>query len=211
MATLHELRGKLSARAEALEARVQSLEVQLALGKAEAADRMEDAKKRYAKALQQLRRRIGESKAVAEDVRSNLLTRADELQVQLALGKAESRDALAAQRAKVEHAWTELDARLKGAGNAAAREWEKVSETLADSALALEIEMDALQTRFELERSRGELALHEAGRSLAERIGAFKAKAADRKSAAQDKLAGFERDLKVAYEDLKRAFRDLTG
>jgi hypothetical protein len=73
---------------------IEELQVQAALGKAEAKDKYEEIKKKFNLVLHEAKSKIDSGKEVAQDID----TKFDELRVQLELGKAEGLDAFKEQK-----------------------------------------------------------------------------------------------------------------
>lgn len=73
---------------------IEELQVQAALGKAEAKDKYEEIKKKFNLVLNEAKSKIDSGKEVAQDID----TKFDELRVQLELGKAEGLDAFKEQK-----------------------------------------------------------------------------------------------------------------
>lgn len=79
--------------------KLEELRLQLALGEMDAADEFEELKKRSRKHFDAFKRNLG--KVEQSEAVMKLRTTLEELRVQLALGKAETKDAFDKQKAKL--------------------------------------------------------------------------------------------------------------
>ena len=95
---------KLDSIVQQVKTKVEELEVQLALGKAEAVDWLEREKKNIGTFLEKAKDAVEKAENIGEEKKEELLTKYEELQVQLALGKAETREAFETQKSKIEDA-----------------------------------------------------------------------------------------------------------
>ena len=88
---------------------LEKFQVQAALGKAEAKDKYEAAKKEFQKYIHEARVRIDETKSSAESKYKDLKPLLESLQVQFALGKAETKKTLDEKRKQFTKALSELE------------------------------------------------------------------------------------------------------
>jgi uncharacterized protein YoxC len=84
-----------------LKREIDELAVQLNLGKAEAVDFVEERKQELRGIIDHVKQALDDGKAAGGEQVDALKKSLDELRLQLALGKMESRDALSEQRAKI--------------------------------------------------------------------------------------------------------------
>ena len=88
---------------------LEELQVQAALGKAEASDKYEEIKKKFNMFIHESKLKYESGKEKMEDFQTNL----DELRVQLALGRAESIDAFREQKKKLLSTIHEIEVKIK--------------------------------------------------------------------------------------------------
>lgn len=107
------LRSKINSRLEKAKQEIEELSVQFNLGKAEAADKFESVKKDF-------HSKVNEWKIIGEQIKSTgkeksqtLKSKLEELQVQLALGKAEAKDLFHEQKKKIMKSISELEAEIR--------------------------------------------------------------------------------------------------
>ena len=84
-----------------LKREIDELALQLDLGKAEAVDFVEDRKRELRDIVDQVKQAVDDGKVAGGEQANSLKQSLDELRLQLALGKMESRDALSEQRQKI--------------------------------------------------------------------------------------------------------------
>jgi seryl-tRNA synthetase len=153
MSRIKELRASFDKNLDALEH--QALDAQLTQTKAQARERLEQRKQQLRDLLKQVRAEIQKSKEIAEQEGAEVQAKLEHLQVQLALGKAEAREAFEEQRTKILKAVSEFesiaDEKLKGAAFESGKLWED----LVGRASTLEAEFEALKNRFECEERKG--------------------------------------------------------
>ena len=147
MASIHQIREAIDTKLDKWEADATALEAQLGLTKEKAFERLETYKKRFSEALQKLNGEIAQSQQLVGEKKQQLTGQLDHLQVQLALGKAEARDAYEAQKAKIQEGIASLKSGVE-------QEIGEVSETVKKEYVAaenaLEAELEALAVQFEL-------------------------------------------------------------
>ncbi|WP_296383814.1 hypothetical protein [Winogradskyella sp.] len=88
---------------------IEELQVQAALGKAEAQEKFEDVKKRFNHVLHETKAKITAGKEKAEDID----TKFDELRVQLELGKADGIDSFREEKRKLLSKLHEIEVKIK--------------------------------------------------------------------------------------------------
>jgi ElaB/YqjD/DUF883 family membrane-anchored ribosome-binding protein len=88
---------------------IEELQVQASLGKAEAADKYEEIKKKFDHFVHDAKAKFNDGKGKVDD----LHTKFDELRVQLALGKAEGIEAFKEQKKKILTKIKEIEVKIK--------------------------------------------------------------------------------------------------
>lgn len=92
---------KFESEKKRLQQEIDELKIQLALGKSDSVDYMEEKKAEFSAFVDQTKKRILGSGAPVTEKLTTAQTRLDELKVQLALGRMESADAYQSQREKI--------------------------------------------------------------------------------------------------------------
>ena len=89
-------------------AKLEELQVQTALGKAELADKLEELKKETKEKINHIKWDINSEVDAGADKLKKLKAKMEHLRLQLALGKAETKEALAEQKKELKSAFREI-------------------------------------------------------------------------------------------------------
>jgi hypothetical protein len=133
----------------------------------------------------------------------------DHLQVQLALGKADARDAFEEQRTKILKALNEFESvaeqKLKGATFESGKVWED----LVGRTSKLEAEFEALKDRFESEKDKQQVTLEWKKEELLTKLVLFKDQLKAKRVVVQSKADVLEADLREGLDQIKAGVRKL--
>ena len=113
---------------------VEEMDLQFALGKAEAKDKYEELKSEFNDFVQESKRKLDAGKEKADEIRAQL----EELRVQLALGKAETLDAFREQKKKILREVNALETKIK------------TNDTLSNMYAYILIEIEMFKVRLEI-------------------------------------------------------------
>ena len=146
--------------------------------------RLEQRKQQLRDLLKQVQADVQKSKEMADQAKSDVQAKLEHLQVQLALGKADTRGTFEEQRTKILKALNEFESRLleqklKGAAFESGRVWED----LVGLTSTLEAEFEALKGRFESEKAKQQVMLESKKQELLTNLVLFKRPASSRPSA----------------------------
>lgn len=129
-----------------LKREVDELLLQLSLGKAEAADFIEEQKGRFGNVVDEVTRKVVEAEKAGAEAGAEKAAAArrklDELKLQLALGRMETRDAYEEQKGKIGDAIEAVRAELKPLE-------EKLPEALKEARERFEIGAEGFKTKIE--------------------------------------------------------------
>lgn len=178
-------------------AEIEELRLQATLGKAEARDAYEDLKKKFRHLVHEAKTKFDHLKSTDEGMK--LVNAFEFLQVQLALGVAESREAFEEQEKKISHAIAELEASI--------RNNPKLHE--ASTALKMEIEkfkikLELLALHYKLEKISVQYDFEQKKKEFMEKLEQLRTKIV--KSGAAEKWSLFQDDVNQAYSNLKKLF-----
>jgi hypothetical protein len=209
MSRMKELRASIDKKLDALEHQALALEAQLTQTKDQAMQRLEQRKQQLHDVLKQVLADVQKSKEMAEQAKSEVQGKLEHLQVQLALGKADARDAFEEQRVKILKALNEFESvaeqKLKGAAFESGRVWED----FVGRTSTLEAEFEALKSRFESEKAKQHVTLESSKQELLTKLVSFKNQLKSKREAAQAKADVFETDLRAGLDQIKAGFRKL--
>jgi DNA repair exonuclease SbcCD ATPase subunit len=209
MSRIKELRASLDKKLDSLEHQALAIEAQLTQTKEQALQRLEQRKQHLKDVLKQLQAEVQKSKQIAEQAKTEVQAKLELLQVQLALGKADAREAFEDQRTKILKALSEFesiaDQKLKAVGVESGKVWED----LVGRASSLEAEFEALKGRFESEKAKQQVALESKKQELLAKLQAYKNQLKEKRRMVQAKADTFEADLREGLDQIKAGFKKL--
>lgn len=209
MSRIKHLRSSIEKKLDFLEHQALALEAQLTHTKEQALQRLEQRKQQLRDVLKQVQADVQKSREVAEQTKTEVQVKLEQLQVQLALGKADAREKFEEQRTKTLKALNEFesiaDQKLKGA----AFELGKVWEDLVGRASTLEAEFEALKGQFESEKARQQATLESKKQELLAKLRAYRDQIKAKRLVAQAKTDTLETELREALDQIKVGFRKL--
>jgi hypothetical protein len=178
---------------------LEEFRLQTALGKAEAHDVFEDAKKRFNKFVRNAKAETEEIQGIAKEKSMQVKVLFETLQVQLSLGKAEGKEAFETQRKKITKALNELENYIK--------EKKTVSEYSTKVLLELgkfRIKLDILKLHYELNKLNARLKLSDTKKDLDAKFAKVKKRLLNHDN--EEGWGHFKDEIYNAYSHLKKAF-----
>jgi hypothetical protein len=173
---------------------IEEFQVQAALGKAEAHDAYEGAKKHFNKFINESKTKAQEGKEKVNEVNAKL----DELRVQLALGKAETKEKFKEQKKILLNSLHELEVKIKAN--------PQVSKMYAFMQIEIEkfkVKLDVLEEKFEESKEGAKTAFEKGKTEFNEYINGVKAKYEKKQDS---KWEHFQTEISEAFTHIKRAF-----
>ena len=211
--TTQEIRDDVASRVEKMDAQAAAMDAHLDLEPEQAKERLDGQKRRVEEAAQQINDAVAQAEAPAQEAADPLRAAFEQLQVQLALGWAEERDAYAAQKqkiqdsigafeAEVDRASAEVDQKTREALDALKREFVARAD-------ALDAELTAVEVQYVEEKDKVKAEWAAQKQAVEEQIGKFKVELEAKGQAASEKLGKFEGELTDGLSQLKKAFTNL--
>ncbi|TAL59309.1 MAG: hypothetical protein EPN85_09615 [Bacteroidetes bacterium] len=179
---------------------LEDFRLQAALGKAEARDVYEEAKKKFDKYVNEAKVRVEDAKDTARERSTQLKALLETLQVQLSLGKAESKEIFKVQQKKITKALNDLEAFIKK--NKTANEYYT---KLLMEAGKFRVKLDILKMRWELNRLETRIEFDDKKKELLRKLSDVKNRLTKNEEA-DKKWEHFKDDISDAYSHLKKAF-----
>ena len=214
MSKVKEIRESIDKKLDRWEASATAFETQLQQTKDQAQARLEARKKALKEALEKFKSEVAKAKGIAEEKKKEMQAQFGDLQVQLALGKAETKDAFEAQRKKIRHSIATLEAtvdrHLDAACHAADSSLEKAIDRLIAADIQYEAEADALEAQFFIKKAAAKAQFEKKKSDLLAQIKEFKNKLQGKRNMAKDKAATFEKELSAGISQIKQAFKNLS-
>lgn len=180
---------------------LEEFRVQAALGKAEAHDAYESAKKALNKYVHEVKGRFENAKLAADQKSVELKTMFETLQVQLALGKADTKELFEAQVKKINKILGDIEVLIRK---------NKTAE-LYYAELQMEIEkfrikLDILKLQFELRKIDVKEEFEARKREFSKALSDIKDNLLKRETKAENTWENFKDEITDAYSHLKKVF-----
>ena len=214
MSKIREIRESIDKKLDHWEASATAFETQLQQTKEQAQVRLEARKKTLNEALEKFKSEVAKAKGIAEEEKKEMQAQFGDLQVQLALGKAETRDAFEAQRKKIRHSIATLEAtvdrHLDAAGHTIDDSLEKAVDKLIDADIEYEAESDALEAQFMMKKAEAKAQFEKKKSDLLAQINQFKTQVQGKRGMSRDKAAAFGKELSAGISQIKHAFKTLS-
>lgn len=174
---------------------LEELQVQIALGKAEVKDIFENVKKELRERIEQLKSKIRQAKTQKDIL--PFVNALEDLQVQLALGAAETREAFEQQRKHILDSMNALESKLMicAPGRQAAKiqlELEKFKAKL--QLISLKYQLRKISLEYDLQQKRNELD---------HKLQVIKTKLAIKEEQVKNKWQHFRNEIKEAFHHLE--------
>lgn len=131
MTTIESIKASINEQIDHAKVKVEALKLQASLGKAELNDAIEQKRIEAAKSAADLRDHLKEIGVSAGEALEHLNAKVDNLSVQVALGKMESKDAVQQAKDKVTQYAHQFESALEQAGKVEEEKLAKVKEKFA--------------------------------------------------------------------------------
>ncbi|HRG79406.1 MAG TPA: hypothetical protein PL167_07330 [Cyclobacteriaceae bacterium] len=194
---------KVTEKLLAAQQEIDELALQLALGKADARDKFEEIKSEF-------RLKVGELKNILANPAENYLSpevkaKIEELELQLALGKADSKDLFEGQKKKIMNALTNLEEDIQ-------KNWRRIKapDFFVHEVEQFKLKMEILRLRFRLKKFDVRDDYRTRMQTVRREIKKMTTKAKDRINARQEKYDDFKFEISLAYKHIKNAVESLN-
>lgn len=184
--------------------RLEEMEVQLALGQAEGRDAYENQKKKLKSILNEARHDLDDLKSITQHRRDELNALIEELEVQLALGKAEGKDTFARQKEKAEAVLVKLMSALKNASEEGDRKLDEWRSELMPHIQEYRMKLDIYRLHFALGQAEAKTRIEELRMELKSRLREAKDEIEEMVEEGEDRLERFSDDLSRAFSKLMK-------
>ena len=211
--TTQEIRDDVASRVEKMDAQAAAMDAQLELEPEQAKERLDEQKQRVEAAAQQINDAVAQTEVPAQEAADPLRAAFEQLQVQLALGWAEGRDAYAAQKKKIQDSIGAFEAEADRASAAVDQKTREALDGLKREFVAqadtLDAELTAVEVQYVEEKDKVKAEWASQKQAVEEQIEKFKAELEAKGQAASEKLEKFEGELTDGLSQLKKAFTNL--
>jgi predicted metal-dependent phosphoesterase TrpH len=211
--TTQEIRQSISHQVTRMEAQTTAFDAQLHAETDEVRERLEDRKQKVEKAGQKLCQAMEQAGSQAEQAIDPLKAAFQQVQVQLALGWMEGREAYEEQKEKIASSLADFESEVD---RAAATADQQAAERLNDLKRGFIAEVDALDGELtaaelqyveEKEKAKAEWAQQK--QAVENQLRQFKSDLESKSQLASDKLEKFGGELSEGFSQVKKAFTNL--
>ncbi|MDH3379466.1 MAG: hypothetical protein OEQ39_21265 [Gammaproteobacteria bacterium] len=211
MLNIREMRNSMDSKLDQWEHSALAIEAQFQSTKDEALRRVESQKKKMSAAAARIQQAIQKSAQIPGEAKQEIKSEIDKLQLQLALGKAEARDAYQQQEKAIMDGIAGVEARIARHETELDREWEAAMAEWIREEIALEAELEAAHIQYEMEKAERRAEFAAKKQEIASQINAYRETIADKRRMASDKLGTFEGELSAGMDQIKQAFSNLMS
>lgn len=180
---------------------LEQFRLQASLGKAQAKDIYEEVKNKFNTFVHDAKLRLDDVKEIAKERSLQLKTALEELQVQLVLGKAETKEVFEEQRKNITHALNSLGALLHSNKTSS----EYFSKLLMETE-QFKIKMDILLLQYKPNKLRKLEKPDEKKTDFSQKLSDIKNRLTKKEQETEDKWEHFREEISNAFSHLKKAF-----
>lgn len=193
---------KVAERLMQVQQDLDELTVQLALGKAEAREKFEEVKHDFRLRLVQIKHKA--VSALLTDSAERMQGTFEELEVQLALGKAESKEVFEDQVKKINQSLHDLELAIRN----------KLPQGVnTDSFLhdieSFKLKMEIIRLKFELKRFEVKDAFKEKMLEIRKSVHALKAKGEEALQGGEERIEEWKEEVQNVYSNFRKAIKEL--
>jgi hypothetical protein len=215
MSKVHELRAKADQMLDNLEARAVALENKIGETNDQFADRLQNLKAQISDKASGIGAKVAEVQGLADEQKTKVKGSIEHLQLQLALGRVATKDALLEQKQMIDKAAIAVRTHIRASLDQSDADLDKEIDELIDALVELDAELEAAELAWDAEW-RAEVAAANAQwearkKELKAEIDGFRSQLKQRKDLAEDKLGDFHTEMADAFSKIGSAFRKLAS
>lgn len=173
---------------------IEELQVQAALGKAEAKDKFEETKKKFNLFLHESKLKIKESKEKTDEIHAMF----DDLRVQLALGKAETTEAFKEQKKQLLLKLHQLEVKIK-----TNKRFNRIYAFALIKIEEFKVQLEILEQKFEKGKQQAKVSFEKEKKEFDQFINRIKNKYSKKE---ETRWEHFQDEVSEAFDHLKKAF-----
>ncbi len=185
--------------------KLEHFNVQLNLGAKEVAEAFEEQKKEVRDWVHTAQKQVEQSQVFGEEKTRELKTKLEELRVQAALGKAETRDTLEEQQQKIGQSMQHLKKDVELSLQKAAEKEGELEGQLKESVSNFKTRFDLMRLRSHLAQMDAEDTWNEKKKDLSTKLQQMKHKLDEGKITSQEKWKGFSTEMGEAWKHFVKA------
>jgi hypothetical protein len=201
------LKEKAIEKINRLKSQAEQLNLQLHLGVKEAKESFEDQKKEIVKWADSAKKQLEGMKELGNEKMTELKTLLEELQVQAALGKAETQEAFEKQQKIISQKIQELKTGIGKANKSASEKAKEFSENFEEKVDGFQERFDLFRLQFHLGKAEAKELWEQKKKDLDEELQSLDKKLEKAKSEAGEYWDNFEDEITKSWKHLKNAFK----
>ncbi|TWT81296.1 hypothetical protein CA13_27470 [Planctomycetes bacterium CA13] len=211
--TTQEIRQSISHKVSRMEAQTTAFDAQLHAKTDEARQRLEERKEKVEKAGQNLCQAMEQAGSQSKQALDPLKAAFQQVQIQLALGWMEGRDAYEKQKEKIASSLanfeSEVDLAAATADQQAAESLNKSKRAFIAEVDALDAELTAAELHYVEEKEKAKAEWAQQKQAVEDQLRQFKSDLESKSQLASDKLEKFGGELSEGFSQVKKAFTNL--
>lgn len=213
MSTIKKIRESMDSKFDKWEAEATAFQAQLELSKEQVKSRVEEQRQRLEEIAQQMKDKIDAAGDYTEETKNKVKAAFENMQVQLALGVADTRDGYQDWKKKVQSSIAGFEKEVEIALDEKGAQLEAGLDSLKDAYVkqtsAWEAEIDAMQTQFQEATSSAKADFEKYKQDAQAKISEYKQELDKKRKLTADKFGDFEADLSSGATQIKDAVKKL--
>ena len=173
--------------------------------------RFQTQKQKAAEASEKLKQALERPQQLPSEAKAKITGDLDHLKVQLALGEAETRDALVAQKENIEQAVQRVENQVDQVDQQLDREIEEAIEESVRADLELQQELELATVRCEIEQAESRAQLEAKKQEMLGKVKQFREGLEEKRAAAMQNGSSFTSDMTASFDQVRTAFRNLAA
>ena len=211
MPTVEEIRATINQTLDRWEAAALALEENVNATQAAVSERLQAQKDKAAETTEKLKQAVERAQHLPSEARDRIIGDLDHLKVQLALGKAEARDAVLAQKEKIGQAVQRVVSQIDQIEQQVDQKIEEATKEWVRAELELQQDLELAALRFENEQEESRAQFEAKKQEMIGKVTQFREELEQKRTDAVQKGSTFASDMTDAFEQTKTAFRNLVG
>lgn len=213
MSRIQSIRESVNTQLDKWEAAAAALQAQLDLTHSQVHERLEEQKKQFNDALNSFKENIEHVKEISSDKKQRIESQIEEMQVQMVLGKAETKDTFLKQKQDLQNSISKfedgLDREIESIESKLDEKFSKSANALINTANKFEAELDAAEMQYEIEKEKLSTDFFEKKDAINSRIAEFKSNLEFKRKEAKEKGVALEQEFISGLSRIKNTFSNL--
>ena len=213
MSSIKKIRENMNSKLDKWEAEATAFQAQLELNKAQVKERVKQQKQRLEEIAQQVKDKIDAAGDYADETKDKVKASFENMQVQLALGVADTRDGYQEWKKKVQSSIAGFEKEVEVALDEKGAQLDAGLDALKDAYVkqtsAWEAEIDAMQAKFQEAKASSKADFEKYKQDAQSKINEYKQELNEKRKLAADKFGDFEAELSSGATQMKDAIKKL--